>query len=93
MAGLARPRRAHPVRRVLLIQTAKDWRHAVRHAGGCRAAPLSAELTVLHDPITSRIIAQQPGLRRLAQPARAFAAWPAVARCCACCAMANTTPC
>jgi ADP-heptose:LPS heptosyltransferase len=74
LAWRARAARATPVRRILLIQTAKigDMLCATPVIAALRAAYPHAELTVLHDPITSRIIAQQPGLRRLAQPARAF---------------------
>lgn len=96
LAWRARAARATPVRRILLIQTAKigDMLCATPVIAALRAAYPHAELTVLHDPITPA--ASSPTSRACAvwrSRRGRFAAWPAAARCCVCCATASTTPC
>lgn len=67
--------RSGPPRKILLIQTAKigDMLCATPVMAALRRAHPHAELTVLHDPVTTQIIARHPAVQhRLALPARAF---------------------
>ena len=67
--------RSGPPRKILLIQTAKigDMLCATPVMAALHRAHPQAELTVLHDPVTTQIIAGHPAVQqRLALPTRAF---------------------